>query len=144
MYYFFCKGETPPKEEGKKVATTTFTSDEVISAFAQTNNGKKIYEATFGLKSVPSEVHEQIVQEVTESYDKFTEEFAMPAYAELRVTKREENIARKVNDAEWVWLYDRQTKSNFTANSKSEAEKIARLRAHQIGKRLVYVYVAAK
>jgi hypothetical protein len=81
---------------------------------------------------------------VTESYDKFTEEFAMPAYAELRVTKREENIARKVNDAEWVWLYDRQTKSNFTANSKSEAEKIARLRAHQIGKRLVYVYVAAK
>jgi hypothetical protein len=123
---------------------TTFTTDEVISAFAQTNNGKKIYEATFGLKSVPSEVHDQIVLEVTASYDKFTEEFAMPAYAELRIAKRDENIAHKVKEAEWLWLYERQTICNFTANSKSEAEKIARLRANQIGKRFIYVYVAAK
>jgi hypothetical protein len=126
------------------MATATFTTNEVISAFAQTNGGKKIYEATFGLKSVPSEVHDQLVLDVTEKYDRFTEEFAHSVYTSRRIRDREANIAEKVKSEEWHWLYERQTKSNFTANSKSEAEKIARLRANQIGKRLIYVYVAAK
>jgi hypothetical protein len=126
------------------MTTATFTAEEVTSAFAQTNDGTKIYEATFGLKNVPASIHDEIVAEQTAKYDAFTTEFAMPAYAEQRIANRDKNIAYKVKEAEWSWLYERETKSNFTANSKSEAEKIARLRAKQIGKRLVYVYVAAK
>jgi hypothetical protein len=126
------------------MATATFTTEEVIASFAQTNGAKKIYQATFAPKSIPSEVHEQFVLEVTEKYDRFTKEYADSEYTPRRIEFREENIAEKVKNEEWHWLYERQTKSNFTANSKSEAEKIARLRAKQINKTLVYVYVAAK
>jgi hypothetical protein len=126
------------------MATASFTTEEVIASFAQTNGGKKIYQATFGLKSVPSEVHDQFVLDVTEKYDRFTKEYADSEYTPRRIEFREENIAEKVKNEEWHWLYERQTQSCFTANSKSEAEKIARVRANQIGKRLIYVYVAAK
>jgi len=126
------------------MATATFTTEEVIASFAQTNGAKKIYQATFQPKSIPSEVHNQFVLDVTEKYDRFTKEYADSEYTPRRIEFREENIAEKVKNEEWHWLYERQTKSNFTANSKSEAEKIARLRAKQINKTLVYVYVAAK
>jgi hypothetical protein len=126
------------------MATASFTTEEVIASFAQTNGAKKIYQATFAPKSIPSEVHEQFVLEVTEKYDRFTKEYADAEYTPRRIKFRDENIANEVRNQEWHWLYERNTQSCFTANSKSEAEKIARLRAKQINKHLVYVYVAAK
>lgn len=100
----------------------------------------KSYEATFRLKSIPASVHAEIVEKQTNDYDNYTTKFCPVEYLANRIEKRDANIQHKIEQAEWLWLYEQETRHPITAENKSEATKMARIMAKELGLKFIYVY----
>jgi hypothetical protein len=106
---------------------------------ATTTTTKK-YEVTLELKSVPTEVREEITAKVIKDFDTFTEKFAMPEHVEHRLANRDLHINNKIENEIWSWKYDRKTIETIFADNKADATKQARELAKQLGLKLIYVY----
>lgn len=99
----------------------------------------KQYQVTLQLKSIPTEVRDEIVAKVTEQYDKMTELIYADS-KEKRIANREMIIENKIENEIWMWKYDRQELHTIFADNKADATKQARQLANQLGLQFVYVY----
>lgn len=129
------------------MTTATYTAEQAQAAFDMTNGGTKTYEATFMLKDIPSDMKKIIEGEAITKVNNL-----ITWYAESKMTEayekyfnnKEDHIARKIYEATDSYIYARDEHIKFTANDKAEAEKLARIYAKQIGKKLRWVYLAQK
>ena len=129
------------------MTTTTYTIEQATSAFEMTNGGTKTYEATFMLKDIDSDIKEIIKAKAILDVDnliKWYAEAKMTESYEKYFTNKDAHIARKIYEATDSYIYKRDEKIYFTANDKAEAEKLARIFAKKIGKKLRWVYLATQ
>ena len=124
-----------------------FTAEQAKAAFEMTNGGAKVYEATFMLKDISPEMKKIIEGEAIQSVNNMIAWYAeanMKESYEKYFTNKDAHIARKIYEATDSYIYKRDEHIKFTANDKFEAEKLARVYAKEIGKKLRWVYLAQK
>jgi hypothetical protein len=126
---------------------TTYTTEQAKAAFEMTNGATKTYEATFMVKELSADVKEKIKAEVTAEIERliiwYKNQNNEEGYTKY-FTNKEEHIIRKTREAESSYIYSIDETVRFVANDKSEAEKLARIQAKTIGKKLRWVYLAQK